>query len=92
MKALALSLERAEIALQVDDPVVVSELEAYEGERNPRTGRMIYGAPEGHDSHDDCVISLALADYARLHLMELLALLGEDGDGEETERVKIRAS
>lgn len=55
--ALALALERGEIAL-LDDPVLVGELEAFEVDRTP-SGLTRYGAPAG--AHDDCVMSLALA-------------------------------
>jgi hypothetical protein len=55
--ALALALERGEIAL-LDDPVLVGELEAFEVDRTP-SGLTRYGAPAG--AHDDCVMALALA-------------------------------
>lgn len=55
--ALALAFERADIRI-LDDPVLVTELEAYEMERLP-SGLLRYAAPPG--MHDDCVMALALA-------------------------------
>ena len=55
--ALALAFERRDIAI-MDNPLLISELEAYESERLP-SGLIRYGAPSGF--HDDCVIALALA-------------------------------
>jgi len=54
---LALALEREEWRFQ-DDPIWTSELEAYEQQVNPHTGRSTYGAPTG--IHDDTVIARAL--------------------------------
>jgi hypothetical protein len=58
IESLALAFERQEIAI-LNDPVLVGELEAYEREVSPVTGRSRYSAPEG--MHDDTVIALALA-------------------------------
>lgn len=58
IESLALAFERQEIAI-LDDPVLVGELEAYERDVSPVTGRSRYSAPEG--MHDDCVMALALA-------------------------------
>ena len=58
IESLALAFERQEIAI-LNDPVMVGELEAYEREVSPATGRSRYSAPEG--MHDDTVIALALA-------------------------------
>jgi hypothetical protein len=55
--ALALAFERGEISI-LNDPVLIGELLAYTMERLP-SGSFRYGAPDG--SHDDCVMSLALA-------------------------------
>jgi len=88
IEGLALSLERGELALP-DNPYLTGELEGYKGEKNPATGRIHYGAEEGQ--HDDCVISLALADWARVHILEMLQLVGEAGAEDVTERVRIRA-
>jgi hypothetical protein len=52
-------LEHESIGLP-DDPILISELMAYESERLP-SGIMRYGAPEGQ--HDDTVIAVALAWY-----------------------------
>jgi len=57
IEALALALERAELAL-LRDTVLVEELAAYSLERLP-SGRYRYSAP--HGVHDDTVIALALA-------------------------------
>lgn len=55
--ALALAFEQGAIKI-VDDPHLVTELQAYEAKQLP-SGLMKYGAPAG--LHDDCVMSLALA-------------------------------
>lgn len=55
--ALSLAFERDDIKI-LPDPVLISELQAYEAERLP-SGKLRYNAPEGY--HDDTVISLALA-------------------------------
>lgn len=55
--ALALGYEQDRITT-IDDPVLISELMAYQSERLP-SGLLRYGAPEG--MHDDTVIALALA-------------------------------
>src|SRR5215469_11329187 len=57
VEALALAFERGEIRI-LNDPVLVSELVAYQAERLP-SGLMRYGAPSGQ--HDDCVMALAIA-------------------------------
>ena len=57
IESLALALERGDLAI-LNDPVLVSELLAYESERLP-SGLLRYTAPPG--LHDDCVMSLALA-------------------------------
>lgn len=89
VESYSLSIERLEIEVPAEQ-VFKHELEAYEGEKNPATGRMKYGAPEGE--HDDTVIAGALADYARLHIYELLGLLEQDdGATEDDYRVKIAA-
>jgi hypothetical protein len=53
---LALAFEQGDIKI-INDPVLVSELQAYEMERLP-SGLLRYNAPEG--MHDDCVMSLAI--------------------------------
>ena len=58
IESLVLAFERREIGV-FDDPVLLSELGAYERKVSPTTGRSQYSAPEG--LHDDCVMSLALA-------------------------------
>lgn len=59
MEGLAVAIQQGEV--QYPDGVIVSELESFEYEYT-RTG-VKYSAPEG--SHDDCVMALALAVYAR---------------------------
>jgi hypothetical protein len=54
---LALAFEQSTISI-INDPVMVSEIMAYQSERLP-SGLLRYGAPEG--MHDDTVIALALA-------------------------------
>lgn len=80
IESYSLSIERQEIETPAEQ-LYTNELEAYEGEKNPKTGRMTYGAPEG--GHDDTVIAGALADWARLHYHELLSLL----EGERSEEI-----
>ena len=58
IESLALAFERGELPI-LNDPVLVGELEAYEREVSPVTGRSRYSAPEG--MHDDCCMALALA-------------------------------
>lgn len=60
VEALVLAFERGDIGI-FDDPVLVGELQAFEASRLP-SGMTRYAAPEG--SHDDAVISLALAWWA----------------------------
>ena len=55
--ALALALENRAIRF-IPDPVLMAELQAYEGERLPG-GLMRYGAPPG--MHDDTVMAVMLA-------------------------------
>jgi hypothetical protein len=55
--ALALAFETGALKI-IDEPVLTSELMAYESEALPG-GLVRYGAPEG--MHDDTVIALALA-------------------------------
>ena len=58
---LALAFEKRDITI-LDEPVLIDELEAFEGYRMT-SGAMRYKAPEG--THDDCVIALALAWSAK---------------------------
>jgi len=58
---LALTLERGQWQFQ-DDPIWTGELEAYERQISPITGRSQYSAPEG--MHDDTVIARALMIWA----------------------------
>lgn len=77
-----LSIERREVSI-FDEQVIVSELEGYESAKSKTTGRMVYGVQPGHD---DTVISGALADWARVHLKELLAAMaGEQFVPDDTE-------
>jgi len=57
IEALALAFECGDIRI-LNDPVLVSELAAYQAQPLP-SGLMRYGAPSGQ--HDDCVIALAIA-------------------------------
>ena len=61
IEALAVAIERGEVSLP-DHPVAIAELKAFTVERLPG-GTFRYSAPPG--SHDDCVMSLALAWEAR---------------------------
>ena len=58
--ALALAFEQGDLQI-VNDPILVGELQAYEGKRQP-SGLVVYSAPDG--MHDDGVIALALALWA----------------------------
>lgn len=55
--ALALAFERMDISI-IPDPVLVSELVAFQGTILP-SGLIRYSAPEGN--HDDCVMALLMA-------------------------------
>lgn len=66
--ALALAFERGDIRI-LHDETLIYELEAYEQETLP-SGAIRYGAPAG--SHDDCVMSLALA-WSRARRSALMA-------------------
>jgi phage terminase large subunit-like protein len=57
IERLQLAFEQGAIQI-LNEPVLISELQAFEGTRLPG-GLMRYSAPEGQ--HDDCVISLGLA-------------------------------
>ena len=57
VEGLSLAFEQGQIEI-LNDPVLVSELQAYESERLP-SGLVRYSAPEGF--HDDCVSALMLA-------------------------------
>jgi hypothetical protein len=57
IEALALAFERSDIRI-LNDPVLVSELVAYQSERLP-SGLLHYGAPGGQ--HDDTVMALGMA-------------------------------
>lgn len=59
MESLALAIQRHEITIRTE--ILKNELESFEYEYT-RTG-VRYTAPEGY--HDDCVIALALANYAK---------------------------
>lgn len=60
IERLALAFEHETIGIP-DDPILISELMAYESERMP-SGIMRYSAPDGQ--HDDTVIAVALAWHA----------------------------
>lgn len=56
IQGLALAFERGTIRIP-NDPVLIGELQAFEGNRSP-SGNMRYGAPSG--LHDDTVMALAI--------------------------------
>lgn len=58
IQSLALAFERGELQI-LNDAILIGELEAFEVQVNPQTGRPKYAAPDG--LHDDMVMSLALA-------------------------------
>jgi len=57
---LAMQVEQKKISI-FDDPILVSEMKAYEYTFNPRTRNVSMNAPEG--MHDDTVIALGLAAW-----------------------------
>jgi hypothetical protein len=57
IQSLALAFERGTIKIP-NDPVLIGELQAFEGQRTP-SGTMRYAAPAG--LHDDTVMALAIA-------------------------------
>ena len=57
IQGLALAFERETIRIP-NDPVLIGELQAFEGNKSP-SGNMRYGAPAG--LHDDTVMALAIA-------------------------------
>ncbi len=57
VESLCLAFERGMITIP-DDPVLIGELQAFEGKKLP-SGMTRYSAPEGQ--HDDTVMSLAFA-------------------------------
>jgi len=63
IEALMLAFEQRQISI-LDDPVQRGELEVFEYTLSPGSGGQVhYSAPAGY--HDDCVIALALAWWAR---------------------------
>jgi hypothetical protein len=68
--ALALAFERGDLKI-IPDPVLISELQAFEAQRLP-SGLLRYGAPAG--MHDDCVMSLALAWYEAQDAREVFVI------------------
>ena len=57
IQTLQAAFEHSQIKI-LPDPVLIGELQAFEGERAP-SGSWKYGAPSG--LHDDCVMALAIA-------------------------------
>jgi len=58
IRDLSSAFEHSEIKI-LNDPILIGELQAYEGERNKAGTSWSYGAPEG--LHDDTVMALAIA-------------------------------
>jgi hypothetical protein len=56
-----MAVEQAKIRI-LDEPVQTNELDIFEYQIGS-SGAVHYSAPEGY--HDDCVIALALANWAR---------------------------
>ena len=65
IEGLILDFSNSNIKIPSKDlyPHLVHELELFSYEYNPRTRNVKYGAPAPH--HDDCVMSLAIANYNR---------------------------
>src|SRR5579871_905247 len=84
IEALALAFERGGIAV-LNDPILLGELQAFACEPLPG-GMLRYAAPSG--SHDDCVMSLALAwsvirAAPRYGLLEFMQRASVDGSDEQ---------
>lgn len=65
IEELAVDFEQGNIVMPEID-FLIDELEAFTYIFDPRTRRVKYSAPEG--VHDDCVMSLAICNHARLNL------------------------
>ena len=65
IEGLILDFSESSIKIPNNDlyPHLIHELELFSYEYNPRTRSVRYGAPSPH--HDDCVMSLAIANYNR---------------------------
>ena len=65
IEGLILDFSESSIKIPNKDlyPHLIHELELFSYEYNPRTRSVRYGAPSPH--HDDCVMSLAIANYNR---------------------------
>jgi hypothetical protein len=75
IQALALAFERGAIRIP-DDPVLLGELQAFEGHPSP-SGAMKYGAPSG--LHDDTVMALAIAWAALVGPREQRGYMSQGG-------------
>jgi hypothetical protein len=64
IQSLAVSIQTAGVSYPEDTAILQQELGSYQYAISP-TGNVQYSAPEG--DHDDCVISLALANWAAQH-------------------------
>jgi hypothetical protein len=62
IQGLMLAIEQRNVSWPASWEILTAELERYEYEIGP-TGQISYNAPGGY--HDDCVISLALAQWGR---------------------------
>ena len=69
MEGLAIAIQKGTVTIRSE--IVKKELEAFEYEYT-RTG-ILYSAPQGF--HDDCVIALALAVYAKGQHIETCGVL-----------------
>jgi len=75
IQALALAFERGAIRIPAD-PVLLGELQAFEGKTSP-SGVMRYGAPAG--LHDDTVMALAIGWAALVGPREQRSYLTQQG-------------
>jgi phage FluMu gp28-like protein len=66
IESLMISFEQERIRI-LDEPVQTNELQIFEYTINP-SGTVSYSAPEGY--HDDCVMALALANWARSNTIQ----------------------
>lgn len=60
VEKLVVAIEQRRITIP-DEEVIVNELEAFDYRYSRSSGRIHYSAPDG--AHDDCVMSLALANW-----------------------------
>lgn len=86
IRLLQTSIEKEEIRIKEND-ILVEELKWFEYHLG-KTGNVSFSAPQG--MHDDCVVSLALSNWGRVHTLigstpVILDFYGDDGIEPEEE-------